>query len=456
MSEPRFPDPDRSWAVLIGADRFPVAADLPDIPAVRENLSSLQAVLTDPHVGTLPQCLRVDKEATATDVGAALKEAAEAATDVLLVYYAGHGLVDDLGRLYLALAGTDPGRPGYSAVPVELIKRDLAVSSAATRLLILDCCFSGRAIEAMSAPDGLVAGQLAIAGSYTLTSTTANTPAYAPAGETHTAFTGALLRALERPEPLALDQIYDQVDHELAERGLPRPQRRAGNAAGNLALARGGTRRPEPTPAPTDENSFTGQPPYGPVARRSMTTIGIALLLLVPVTSWFSWQRQNWGVLLAFATIELLAGLGAIQEAKNRPRTLTIGRSSLTAERGSRLELRLSWTDIAHLGVMTHHTRKKEFQVLLIRLQPGVPPQTTTGFDPISGRWLRAPYEKLGYIAVIMVGIDPRKVRTAVRWHTTRRLYRTERELFDLDPGLASTTAKLRQWAPSRNPRPND
>lgn len=75
--------------------------------------------------------------------------------------------------------------PGYSAVPVELIKHDLATSSAANRVLIPDCCFSGRAIEAMSAPDGLIAGQLVLAGSYTLTSTSANAPVRARARDPH-------------------------------------------------------------------------------------------------------------------------------------------------------------------------------------------------------------------------------------------------------------------------------
>lgn len=44
----------------------------------------------------------------------------------------------------------------------------------------------------MSDNQGVITGQLDVAGTYTLTSTTANAPSHAPAGDRHTAFTGAL------------------------------------------------------------------------------------------------------------------------------------------------------------------------------------------------------------------------------------------------------------------------
>jgi hypothetical protein len=64
-------------------------------------------------------------------------------------------------------------------------------SPAANRVLILDCCFSGRAIEAMTEPNSIVAGQIDITGVYTLTSASANQPANAPAGEKYTVFTAS-------------------------------------------------------------------------------------------------------------------------------------------------------------------------------------------------------------------------------------------------------------------------
>ncbi|WP_432904045.1 hypothetical protein ACQP1S_06315 [Micromonospora matsumotoense] len=55
----------------------------------------------------------------------------------------------------------------------------------------------------MTDPRTLVAGQIYLAGTYVLSSTTA----HAPPGSRYTTFTGALLDALARPRPLDLDEI---------------------------------------------------------------------------------------------------------------------------------------------------------------------------------------------------------------------------------------------------------
>jgi uncharacterized caspase-like protein len=125
-------------------------------------------------------------------------------------------------------------------------------------VLVLDCCFSGRAIEAMTDDQGVISGQLEVAGTYTLTSTTANAPSHAPAGDRYTAFTGALLRALDEVDPLTLNQIYVVVDRDLATRNLPRPQRRVVNAAGDLALSRGPATRSHTEPLDSDAVRFSG------------------------------------------------------------------------------------------------------------------------------------------------------------------------------------------------------
>ncbi|MEV0452798.1 hypothetical protein [Streptomyces sp. NPDC050600] len=99
---------------------------------------------------------------------------------MLLVYYPGHGLLDEDGRLYLALTGTDPARPGLTSVPPELVQRDLARARANSRIMLLDCCFSGRAVAAMGGGSHTaLAGQLDLTGSYILTSTTSIAPPFA-------------------------------------------------------------------------------------------------------------------------------------------------------------------------------------------------------------------------------------------------------------------------------------
>ncbi|WP_433712235.1 caspase family protein [Nocardia sp. CA-084685] len=265
----RFPDRLQSRAVLIGVGRHD-ASSLPPIPAVPRNLADLRAALIDPVGGTLSaeNCWSLGDPVAATDIGDVVAHAAAQATDVLLVYYCGHGLVDDRGRLHLALQSTDPARPRWTALPFDTLREEIVSSPAAARVLLLDCCFSGRAIEAMTDSLGIVAGQVDIAGTYTITSTTANSVSYAPTADPHTCFTGALLAVCtSSKEALTLDELYDQVNRRLRAQGLPGPQRRAFNATGNMALFKGPAQRPSPvrqpalrTPWSVQQDDLTSSP----------------------------------------------------------------------------------------------------------------------------------------------------------------------------------------------------
>ncbi|MGV9679105.1 caspase family protein [Nocardia sp. NPDC003482] len=187
MAELWFPDRQRSRAVLIGATTF---QSLPDLPAVAHNLDALHQVLTDARYGVIERCtVLADRDVADVKVGAALAEAAQEAADLLLIYYAGHGVLDEDGRLHLARPDTSLDHIGWTSVSLDLLKRDLVRARARARVLVLDCCFSGRAITAMADPRSLVSGQLTLSGTYTLTSTTATAPSHAPPGNRYTSFT---------------------------------------------------------------------------------------------------------------------------------------------------------------------------------------------------------------------------------------------------------------------------
>ncbi|MCU1648302.1 MAG: hypothetical protein JWN03_8577 [Nocardia sp.] len=232
------PDPDRSeWrAALIGVSRY-IDPEFPDIPAAGNNVADLARLLTAPSGSALAksQCdVRTDPEHN-TEVGTAVASAAREAKGVLLVYFAGHGVVDRRGRLYLALTGTSRDHPEWSSVPFATMRDEIIASPARTRILILDCCFSGRAFEAMGTPSSLIDGQIDIQGTYTIASSAKNEPSIAPEGHRHTAFTAALLSAATTTG-LTLDQLYQKIDQTLHRDGYPRPQRRSVNVAGELCL----------------------------------------------------------------------------------------------------------------------------------------------------------------------------------------------------------------------------
>lgn len=107
---------------------------------------------------------------------------------------------------------------------------------------MLDCCFSGRAIDTLSG-EGVPTGQLDISGTYVLTATAATQLALAPAGERHTAFTGALLGVLREGIPgggplIRVADLHRELAVALEARARPRPQQRNTDTIGDLAIAR--------------------------------------------------------------------------------------------------------------------------------------------------------------------------------------------------------------------------
>jgi tetratricopeptide (TPR) repeat protein len=240
----RFAQPAESWAMLFGSASY-TDSDLPGLPAVANNLHDFRGVLTDPDLGGLrpEHCVVMADPSSLPTLGMELAHVARRAEDTLIVYYAGHGLLDESGALFLALPETNPEHVVYTGLPLTWVRRAIADSPARNRILILDCCFSGRAIEAMASPSALISGQIEIAGVYTLTSAPANEPARAPLGARHTAFTGELLNVLRNgidnvSEGLSLEEIYLQLRRTHLVRGLPPPQQHSTSTAGHLALVR--------------------------------------------------------------------------------------------------------------------------------------------------------------------------------------------------------------------------
>ena len=286
MTVVRLPDPDRSRAVLVGVSVYRDPR-LPDLPAVAHNLTDLQKLLVAPGPGGLrPKVCHVESRPRVPhQIGVTLDEIAKHAQDTLIVYYAGHGLLDRHGELYLALGDTNIDHLLHTALPFSTVRHVLLDSPAAARVLILDCCFSGRAVETMSGVAAAIAGQIEVAGAFTLTATPANLPAHAPPGARHTAFTGRLVSLLrdgapDGPDLLSLGDIYLWLLRDAMARGRPAPQQRGTATVGMLALARNAAFVPGPPPAPTG-GSAPVRPTRPGYSRRTQMRVASGVLAAV-------------------------------------------------------------------------------------------------------------------------------------------------------------------------------
>lgn len=242
------PDPQASRAVLVGMDAYTGMTPLPSTAVGTQRLSRLLRDLwglPDSHVTVL------GAEASGQEVLSAVRDAAKATSDTLVVYFAGHGLRDLEGEdLYLCLAGADPAYPQVGTVMYRDLRRVIRIAGAAARyrLTVLDCCYSGLA-GAMSAHGPATRTELALAldedptqesdptedhGDVVLTSAPHDRQSYAPPGATYPEATGELIKILERGIPgigpeLSVTLAWQRVRRRLLARRSPEPQQFAQN-----------------------------------------------------------------------------------------------------------------------------------------------------------------------------------------------------------------------------------
>jgi peptide/nickel transport system substrate-binding protein len=221
---------------------------LKNLPTVQNNLAALQKTLSNPAVWGLPvENCRVLQQPDSVDyVLDSLSDTATVATDALVFYFAGHGLIDpgNEDELYLALPGSDIERAYRTAVPYGWVRREMQVAKARRKIVILDCCYSGRALgEWMGDSEGDAAGHLEIEGACVLTATARTRRALAPPGGQFTAFTGELISILtegipEGPDLLDMETLFRHLRIRMKTKGFPLPQRAQLNQGGYIALAR--------------------------------------------------------------------------------------------------------------------------------------------------------------------------------------------------------------------------
>ncbi|PPA62101.1 hypothetical protein BAW75_00325 [Micromonospora chalcea] len=212
---------------------------------MRNNLLALQDLFTDSSLlGIAPEnCVLCLDPKTVDEVLDVVHRSATAAQDTLLIYFAGHGVLDGrTAELHLCLPDGDPANL-HKTVRYADLRRLINASRCERKVVILDCCYSGSAINAMSDEQAHVAEQSRIEGTYVMTSTSHRDAAMAPADADYTAFTGELIGALasglpDAPELIDVDSLYFHLRNELGAKNFPIPHQRSRNEGRKIVLAR--------------------------------------------------------------------------------------------------------------------------------------------------------------------------------------------------------------------------
>lgn len=214
-----------SRVILIGV---PETTDLEPIPHAARAVHRFKKILMNAEiVGISADQIYELPEPDRPDVGQVMQDVrriCQEAKDSLLFYYCGHGLYgDEQSPLYLTLAGSSDTDKQVNAIRISDVKSQMAQSSAKTRIMILDCCYSGAALEGTLSSENDMRPAIALSGTYAMASVPPNDKARFIEGDDYPIFSGQLFRVLEHGlegagEHLTIDEVFEHARDDVAAR----------------------------------------------------------------------------------------------------------------------------------------------------------------------------------------------------------------------------------------------
>ncbi|MBE3014497.1 caspase family protein [Microbispora sp. NEAU-D428] len=241
----------RRLALLIATYLYDDAG-LRRLTAPAHDAETLAAVLRDPEIGGFEVTTLVNEPNHRVGEAIADLYRDRRGDDLTLLYFTGHGLKDDDGRLYLTTRDTRRDSLIFTAISGEQIDYAMEACASRRKVLILDCCYSGAypAGRLAKAGDDVHAlDQFRGRGRTVLTATDATQYAFEGDrvhGEApRSVFTRHLVEGLRTGRAdldgdgdITLDELYGYVyDRVVAEMPQQRPKRQD-NVEGRTVIAR--------------------------------------------------------------------------------------------------------------------------------------------------------------------------------------------------------------------------
>ena len=133
----------RKIALIIGNSEYDDQS-LARLITPSEDVNDLVTALKSPDIGGFDEVVPLVNEAATfvrKSIARLFKE--KSPDDLLLLYFSGHGVLDDQGQLYLAVKDTERDLLSGTAIPASFITGEMDRSRSKRQVLILDCCHSG-------------------------------------------------------------------------------------------------------------------------------------------------------------------------------------------------------------------------------------------------------------------------------------------------------------------------
>jgi len=190
-------------ALLIGVSEYDPG--LNPLPAAVKDIEALRRVLQDPEMGGFDEVKTLaNPDAHTMQLEIETLFDGRTRDDLILLFFSGHGIKDDAGRLYFASRITRKNAKGdlirSTAVPTSFVHDIMNNSRAKRQAIILDCCFSGAFDPALQAKDdGSVdlQSQLGAEGRVVLTSSSSTQYSFEQQGSDLSIYTRYLVEGIE-------------------------------------------------------------------------------------------------------------------------------------------------------------------------------------------------------------------------------------------------------------------
>ncbi|GAB2807764.1 hypothetical protein GCM10027176_10990 [Actinoallomurus bryophytorum] len=132
----------RRLALLIATYRYQDTG-LRQLTAPAHDAEALAAVLRDPDIAGFEVTTLINEphHRVGEAIGDFYRDRRH--DDLTLLYFTGHGLKDDDGRLYLAMTNTRRDSLLFTGLPAEHVDQAMEGCVSRQKVLVLDCCYSG-------------------------------------------------------------------------------------------------------------------------------------------------------------------------------------------------------------------------------------------------------------------------------------------------------------------------
>jgi parallel beta-helix repeat protein len=133
----------RRLALLISNSQYNDAR-LARLHAPAGDAGTLAAVLENPQIGGFDEVTALlDRPYDEIQHAIVTFFADKKTDDLVLLYFSGHGLVDETRKLYLATVSTNVGLPRARSIAASFIADEMSLSRSKRQILVLDCCHGG-------------------------------------------------------------------------------------------------------------------------------------------------------------------------------------------------------------------------------------------------------------------------------------------------------------------------